>query len=468
MPKAHPAVGSWILLLLIAGTECLAPLTAEEMEWRIGLAQKKITPEEPIFLAGYSSRNKPFERVETDLFVKAMAIEGRDGFRSVVVTSDLIGFKSSIAEPVCERLRVEAGLRREQILINSSHIHSGPTLSLDDSPRESMSAEDARRTVAYTRELQNRTVEVVVQSLSRLEPAQLSWGSGVVHFPMNRREFTPSGVILGANPRGLADRTVPVLRVDSPDGQPRAVMFGAAVHNTTLRPKHYEICGDYAGYAQAELERRFPGLQAMFLLGCAGDADPYPFGSLELARQHGAELSAEVSRVLESKRVPVHGPLKVAFDRVDLPLQQLSREELEQLSAPGRGTVPGVAKQMLAVLDRGEPLPKSYNCPVTVWQFGGDLTLVGLSGEVVVDYVLLLEHALGPKPLWLAAYCNDVFGYLPSARVLEEGGYETRGIYSGGPGFFDRTAQDVVVAKVLELANQVGRQLPNRRPSSRE
>lgn len=457
MLKSLATVGSWTALLLMVGSWYVARLPAEESKWRVGLAQQKITPDEPVFLAGYSSRNKPFERVETDLFVKAMAIEGSDGFRAVLVTSDLIGFKASIADPVCERLRAEAGLRREQILINSSHIHSGPTLSLDDSPRDNMTAEDARRTVAYTKELQNRTVQVVVQSLSRLEPAQLSWGSGVVHFPMNRREFTPNGVILGANPRGLADRTVPVLRVDTPDGEPRAVVFGAAVHNTTLRPKHYEVCGDYAGYAQAELEQRYPGLQAMFLLGCAGDADPYPFGSLELARKHGAELSTEVSRVLESKRIPVLGPLKVAFDRVDLPLQQLSREELERLSAPGRGTVPGVAKQMLAVLDRGEALPKSYNCPVTVWQFGGDLTLVGLAGEVVVDYVLLLEHALGPKPLWLAAYCNDVFGYLPSARVLDEGGYETRGIYTGGPGFFDRTAQDVVVAKVRELAKQVGR-----------
>jgi hypothetical protein len=116
-----------------------------------------------------------------------------------------------------------------------------------------------------------------------------------------------------------------------------------------------------------------------------------------------------------------------------------------------------VAKQMLATLERGEALPTHYRCPVTVWQFGNDLTLVGLSGEVVVDYVIMLEHALGPQPLWLAAYCNDVFGYLPSARVLDEGGYETRGIYAGGPGFFDRTAQDVLVAKVKELASSVGR-----------
>ena len=97
---------------------------------------------------------------------------------------------------------------------------------------------------------------------------------------------------------------------------------------------------------------------------------------------------------------------------------------------------------------------------VAVWQFGSDLTLVGLSGEVVVDYVSLVENALGPNKLWIAAYCNDVFGYLPSARVLREGGYETRGLYSGGIGYFDSRCQEVLITKVRELAKKAGRPLP--------
>jgi hypothetical protein len=113
------------------------------------------------------------------------------------------------------------------------------------------------------------------------------------------------------------------------------------------------------------------------------------------------------------------------------------------------------------MLERGEKPPTHYRCPVTVWQFGSDLTLVGLSGEVVVDYLTLLEQTLGPNQLWVVAYCNDVFGYLPSARVLREGGYETRGLYSGGPGFFDSKAQDVLVQKVRAVAQKAGRKLPD-------
>jgi neutral ceramidase len=443
---------------ILFGAMCSFPLShgaENETEWKLGLAQTSITPEVPVFMAGYASRNKPFEKVETPLFAKAMALEDPRGGFAILITSDLIGFRASIAEPICQRICEKTGLRRDQILINSSHTHTGPTLSLDESARESMTAEDARRTVAYTRQLQDKVVEIAVQAASRLEPASLEWGVGVVHFPMNRRQFTANGVILGANPRGLADRTVPVLRMAGPDGKLRAVLFGAAVHNTTLRPKNYEICGDYAGFAQAFVQDRHPGVQAMFMLGCAGDADPYPFGTMQLAREHGTTLGTEVCRILETKLQPVRGPLQIAFGQVNLPLQKLSRAELEQMVAQKRGPIPGVAKEMLAVLDRGNSLPEHYSCPVTVWQFGEDLTLVGLSGEVVVDYVTLIEHALGPKPLWIAAYCNDVFGYLPSARVLDEGGYETRGIIYGGPGIFDRTAQDLLVDKVRELAKTV-------------
>src|SRR5581483_8889156 len=111
----------------------------------------------------------------------------------------------------------------------------------------------------------------------------------------------------------LADRSVPVLRVDSPDGDPAAVLFGAAVHNTTLGPDNLKISGDYAGFAQAYVQGKLPKARAMFLLGCAGDANPYPRGTMELARKHGQALGEEVCRVLGGKLRPVRGPLRIAF-----------------------------------------------------------------------------------------------------------------------------------------------------------
>lgn len=435
---------------------------AADTTWKVGLAQVKITPQQPVVMSGYSSRTKPFDKVHSDLYAKALVLDDGAGHRGVLVTSDLIGFAAAVAEPICERIMQKTGLKREEIVLNSSHTHSGPTLGLNVPAQNAPDAGEKMRTVEYTRELQDKIVALVTEAAAKLEPAKLSWGGGVAHFVMNRREFTPTGIILGVNPRGLADRSVPVLRIDTPEGKLRAVLFGCGTHNTTLGPDNYQICGDYAGFAQAFVAEKNPGVQVMFMLGCAGDSNPYPRGTMENARDHGMTLATEVCRVMEGKLKPINAPLQIAFGRADLPLQTgLTRETLQKIAGERRNAQSYGAQKMLERLDHNEPLQTYYNCPFSVWQFGNDLTLVGLSGEVVVDYVTLLEKALGPNQLWVAGYCHDVYGYLPSARVIQEGGYETRGLYSGGAGFFDVKAQDVVVDHVRELAKQAGRKLPD-------
>lgn len=448
-----------LLTVLFVVANAMLSATAGDTAWKVGLAEVKITPEWPTTMSGYAARTKPFEKVAADLYAKVLALEDGQGKRGVLVTSDLLGFPADVAEPICERLSKSTGLKREQVLLNSSHTHAGPSVGARLPAKEP--AGEAQRTQEYTRQLQAKVVAAVEKALLQLQPAKLSMGTGVIPFAMNRREFTPDRVILGVNPRGLADRSVPVLRIDRPDGTMIAVLFGAGTHGTTLGGDNLQLCGDYAGFAQANLKQMYPKAQAMFMLGCAGDSNPYPRGTMTLAEQHGRTLAEEVSRVLAGKLRPIKGPLKIAFDRADVPLKSMPRDELTKISMKKGHPQKFAADQMLAVLDKGDKLPTSYPCPLTVWQFGGDLTLVGLSGEVVVDYVTFLEKALGPNHLWIAGYCNDVFGYLPSARVLAEGGYETRGLYSGSVGLFDPRAEQVVVEKVRELAQRAGRKLPD-------
>ncbi len=102
-------------------------------------------------------------------------------------------------------------------------------------------------------------------------------------------------------------------------------------------------------------------------------------------------------------------------------------------------------------------LPTDYPYPLEIWQFGQDLTLIALGGEVVVDYDLRLKRELGAEKLWVAAYCNDVFAYIPSLRVLMEGGYEGGGamVYYGQPGPFAPTIEETIIGKVHDLVRQV-------------
>jgi neutral ceramidase len=447
----------FVLLLAVAG---ILRAPGAEAEWKAGVATIKITPDIPVPMAGYASRSKPYEKVEQDIYAKALAIEDGNGHRAVLVTTDLIGLARSISDPICARIQEKTKLSRSQILLSSSHTHSAPVLSSVEQRNDyNLAAEDLANVRTYTRVLQDKIVQVATEAVSRLTPARLSWTWGVAHFTMNRREFTPRGVILGVNPRGPVDRSVPVLRVESDGGKLRAVLFGYACHNTTLTQTNYHLCGDYAGFAQAYIQQQHPGVQAMFMIGCGGDANPHPRGLMSHARDHGKTLGQEVCRILNESLRPVRGPLRCAFGEAILPLQSYSLQELQRMATNGPGWQTGNAKAMLAKLDRGEKITTTYAAPVAVWQFGDDLTLVGLSGEVVVDYVGLLEQAIGPLQLWIAAYCNDVFGYLPSARVLQEGGYECRGLYTT-EGWFAPNAQNVLTSKVRELASSVGRKLP--------
>ena len=425
-------------------------------EWRIGLAQADVTPQESIRMGGYGARLTPSQGVYDPLMAKAMAIQWPGGEPAVIITTDLISFDAAYAEVVCEEIRKRTGLQRRQVLINSSHTHSGPIFGIRYPQYYGLAGEQLAAATRYSEMLQQRMVEIVSAALADLKPARLSCGMGAAPFAMNRRKYTPRGVINAPYPRGYVDRSVPVLRVEAPDGRLRAVIFGYACHNTTLIGDNLMISSDYAGFAQRYVERAFPGTQAMFLMGCGADANPYPRGRYDLAHQHGETLGAEVCRVLGEKLDPVRGPLRIAFDHADMPLEpQPTREQLEDLRKQG-AYYAQMADKIGQLIASGKPWATHYRTPIAVWQFGGDLTLVRLSGEVVGDYIRLIEKEIGPLGLWIAAYCADYFGYLPSARVHNEGGYEAHDFITGF-GFLDASVEGVILRKVRELARQAGR-----------
>jgi neutral ceramidase len=244
-----------------------------------------------------------------------------------------------------------------------------------------------------------------------------------------------------------------VLRVEDAGGKVIAIVFGYACHNTTIGAEHLHFNGDYAGYAQAALEQGHKGALALFVTGCGADANPRPRGTTDVARDHGHELAASVDKVLANLQ-PVRGPLSTAFGIVQLKFATPpSQEELVKRLADSNEYVRRHARLLLRNLGRSGSLQGSYPDPVQVWRFGSDLALVAMGGEVVVDYALRLKQEYGADRLWAAGYSNDVFGYVPSLRVLKEGGYEGGGamMYYGQTGPFDESVEESIFAKIGEL-----------------
>ena len=220
---------------------------------------------------------------------------------------------------------------------------------------------------------------------------------------------------------GPVDHTVPVLAVRSADGGLRAVVFAYACHNTTL--SFMKWCGDYAGFAQLDLEASHPGAMALFCMGCGADQNPLPRRTVELAESYGKQLSAAVDRVLAGAMESVAADLRTDQEFVQLRMQGLPKtEELQAMAKGNPDYRQRWAARMLTLVEQ-QQVPQQYPYPVTVWRLGKSQLWVSLGGEVVVDYAHRLKAEHGEQ-MWVTAYANDVMAYIPSRRVLLEGGYE--------------------------------------------
>jgi neutral ceramidase len=441
------------LTLLLA---LVSSLTAAD--YKAGIGRILITPDKPIYMSGYAGRDHPSEGAIHDLWAKALVIEDRKGTRVAMVSTDLIGLPRNIADIVAARVEKTYGIDRAHLVLNSSHTHTGPLVRHNLEAMFELNADDSRVVSDYAAALTEKLIAVVGAALNDLAPADLWFGNGRANFAINRRQSTPKGVIIGENPTGPTDPDVPVLKVSAPDGKLRAALFGYACHNTTLGGQFYKITGDYAGFTQIAVEKANPGSTAMFFMLAGADQNPNPRGTLELAEQHGAELAAEVNRVLAEKLARVRGPVRAAFQIVELGFAPQSREGFEARLTETNVYRVRHAKAMLRLYDEGNPI-RRYQYPVQAIQFGKDLTFVALGGEVVVDYALRIKREFGAKGIVIAGYSNDVMSYIPSLRVLKEGGYEANDsmIYYGLPGPYNEEVEDRIMDTVRQVMKRVGR-----------
>lgn len=414
----------------------------------VGVARMDVTPEYPIRLTGYAARSGPSTGAAQRLWAKALAIgDDRVGAR-VLVTVDNCGVSRLIIDEVASRLERRVGLKRENFAVASSHTHSGPMVrgfAANIFVRD-LTTDEASAIDRYTAELTDKLEAVVIAALKDRRPGTLHRGEGRVGFGANRR--TAGGPV---------DPALPILVVKDAGGKVRAVVANYACHCTTLGHQINQHHGDWAGFAQEALEQDHPGAVAMITIGCGADTNPSPRGGddfgMAFARAYGRALATEAARVMAGELKPLPRLPLTALRRLELPFQTLpTREEWEK-----RGKESGIigyhAQKNLARLNRGEALPTSLPYQVQAWRFGDAFSMVFLSGEVVVDYSLRLKAALPDESLWITAYANDVPCYIPSKRILAEGGYEaeTSLWYYDRPARLAPETEDIIHGTVVEL-----------------
>ena len=415
-----------------------------------------ITPDYPIRMVGYESRKTESEGIASRLKARALAIGGdRDGDQAPPcwwpsTTVPLARWSKRSRRGSTKK----AGLPRERFVVCSTHTHCAPALSsgLDFIFGNPLPADQRSHIERYTRELTDAIEKVALAALAARAPASLAWGQGRVGFAANRRVLKDGRwVNFGVNPNGPVDHSLPVLRATDAAGKVKAVLFGYACHCTTLGGEFNKICAEWAGYACDLIEQQSPGR------GRAGHHRLRRRRQSRAAAQPGRRQATRPGRRTRGRppgQVHAHPPARP--NREPAPARSNSPSSRRPAgpssrNRPSSAAPPGfLARTLIERLDRGESLPTTVPYIVQTWCFGDDMAMVFLAGEVVVDYALRLKWEIDQDRLWIAAYSNDVPCYIPSRRVLSEGGYEAdfSMIYYGHPSRLAPATEDLIIQAV--------------------
>ena len=449
-------VRRWDIRLILFGVTlvcCCGVVRATGVWTRVGVAKVDITPSEPVLLAGYGGRTGEHLGVDQRIWARALVLGDNDPI--ILVAVDNCGVPARVSDQVARTMERQHGIPRARFVVCSTHTHNAPTLTgLAPVVWSGRATEQQERRVdQYTHWLTKKLAEVASSALARRIDARLQWGQGQTRFGGNRRVLAENRWAgFGFQRNGPIDHSVPVMAALNRQGKVVAVWANYACHCTAVGSRNH-IGGDWAGCANEEIERAFPGALSLTTIGCGADVGPQPSGNNEIARRHGATLAREVARVLAGPMEELPDQPAASRRQIQLPLTEIpSRAEFMQRAS--QSDFHGQhAQMMLNTLNQRGAIPRHVPYTMTVWRFGGRLGIVFLAGEVVVDYAVRLKTELDGERLWINGWANDVPSYIPSRRVLREGGYEAEfsQIYYGLPGRYDPAIEDQIFGAVKNL-----------------
>jgi neutral/alkaline ceramidase-like enzyme len=392
---------------------------------RAGYAKFDVTPAGPVMLGGYDLRSSPSEGIHGNdrLYARALIFEA-SGVRVAFVEADVIGIRGH--DGFRRKISEATGIPVANILLGDAHNHAAP------SP-------DAEAKTEWDRQFAEGLVKAAQQAVANLQPVRIAAGTGRSRIAMNRRQVKAAdsdspltydendasqsfgkhktdkpvlvhefgGVVrLGANPLGPIDDAVQIVRVDTAAGRPLAVMIHYACHGTSLGGRNSKISGEWMGRMQAYVERRFPGLGAIYLQGAAGDINPRVVGgldgnadSIETTWALGEEIGREVVRVYTRLSPEPGANSRVQIETAEILLPRRYQELFQDFTAT------------------------AVSAPTTIVRIG-DLMWTTFPGEMFSNIGKQVKAASPATYAHVMGYTNGYIGYFPEQKAYAEGGYE--------------------------------------------
>ncbi len=434
---------------------------------QLGTASINITPSVGTWMGGYSARDHGATDIHDDLYAKILVFSDGET-KAAIVTCDLVGITEESTAAVRSLVEEQTDIPGSHVMITCSHTHSGPTT------REWRY--DAPFNNSYMRELERKLAGGVQVANQHLQPAVGGLGAGSFPLAVNRRLTTDGVTEMRANPDGVVDHTVAVLRFDKADGTPLATAFHYACHSTSMGASNYAFSADYSGGAKAFVEKTYGGGHTTaFLLGCCGNTRPnftsdgsrFRSATFDELESVWRGLGAEVVSVRESiDCAPLDG-VAVAQRLVTVPLREVPdvsfyKEALETETWPdtqeriNRDSLKWVRNRVSDYETDNLLLePKAEIQVIRV----GNLIFASFPGEVFLEYGLAVQERvkseLGLEALHVEL-ANGMIGYVPTADAIPHGGYEVMAYRHGAqsPAGYSGDAETLFVDTAVELARQ--------------
>lgn len=441
------------------------------MKFAVGKAD--ITPDAPVFMAGFGARTGKSEGVLDELYAKALYISPGSDPDLVILTFDMLGGDRSFVNGLKAVLTERFGLQAERILINFSHTHAGVYMTgADPADRRggySMGQErwpERSDEIDYSADLRadvkvkQQVVDLIDACAGSLKDGTIELGIGSSRIAVNRRLPTEGGIRFMPHFAGDVDPDLPVFRVRDGDGATLALLFAYACHPTSMGPDNRRLSAEFVGRACDRLERAVPGAVALYMQGCAAELKPtftveggrFRACTPEQMIEGGDALAEDVLRVLDTALFArLEGPFLARMSSMRLPLEPKSPEEYERLlEQPGQPEYNRRALSRLVASIRDGTVKDGIPLYVSVWHMGRDTRLIAIEGEVSVRYALLLKKLFPGGRTVVLGYSNGVPTYIPSARVLREGGYEAEAYRMHGMAGPLRTEiEDMIVGRIV-------------------
>ena len=433
---------------------CLLGLTVSPWvrgsDLRAGVAKVDITPAAGKYMLG--SGTTLATGAHDPLYARILVLEV-DQTRLALVTVDLCRvFQAPLMERLRQQVKESSGI--SFVLMVATLTHSAPIIPINENhPLTGM--------VAWQKEAVAKIVKATDEAHRQAAEARLGTGYGVAYIGHNRRQLNPDGTVtmLFKNPTKIAtapfDPTVAVLRIDTENRKPLAILVNYACHPVVVMANLKKYSADFPGVMCKTVEQAFGDqTMAFFLNGGAGDIDTYytgvPLEEDPVARMEwsGETLGKEAVRV--AKKIQTKASPEPSLDFSEDWLTFGFRWDVE--------------KYMKAFEQNMEPELRDYylpeikpekQVPVTTVLINKQIAFMGMPGEPFIEFQMNWRERSPVSDSFFLGYTNGFFSYFPTIRAATEGGHGAKNIWARvEPGAGERIVDHCII-RIYEMLGRL-------------